>query len=219
MFLLESEHNNYHLFHVTRDTRAISGCRVCSVQPPCNSHLELLSGGLILHPEPEVCSIDTGKITKIQLPGILQEMFDHVEKQFILGLTPEKDDIKLEIFKAVKLALNHLSDENIDAKKPLQLAEPFIQHQKMQRQDYSEKLMQHGIVPFKRFIFLAILLAVDLGVAGGHCKLMGRLRRLLAYKSKQESPTAERVTFSKSNEKEEPVVELPAGKLDFYPKI
>ena len=89
----------------------------------------------------------------------------------------------------------------------------------MQRQDYSEKFMQHGIVPFNSFIFLAILLAVGLGVACGHWKLLGRLRRFLANKLKQESPAVERVTFSKSNEKEEPVVELPAGMLDFYPKI
>ena len=79
--------------------------------------------------------------------------------------------------------------------------------------------MQHGIVPFNSFIFLAILLAVGLGVACGHWKLLGRLRLFLANKLKQESPTVERVTFSKINEKEEPVVELPAGKLDFYPKI
>ena len=39
----------------------------------------LHSGGLILHLEPEVCSADTGKITNIQVPGILQEMFDDVE--------------------------------------------------------------------------------------------------------------------------------------------
>ena len=127
--------------------------------------------------------------------------------------------MKSEIFKAVKLTLNHLPDENNDAEKLLQLAEPFIQHQKMQRQDYSEKLMQHGIVPFNSFIFLAILLAVGLGVSCGHWKLLGRLRLFLANKLKQDSATVERVTFSKSNEKEEPVVELPAGKLDFYPKI
>ena len=221
IFLLQSENNNYHLLNVTMDTRAgqIPGCRVCLVQPPCNGHLELPSGGLILHPEPEVCSVDTGKITNIQLPGILQEMFDHVEKQFPLAPAPERDHIKSEIFKAVKLTLNHLPDENIDAEKLLQLAEPFIQHQKIQRQDYSEKLMQHGIVPFNSFIFLAILLAVGLGVACGHWKLLGRRRLFLANKLKQDSPTVERVTFSKSNEKEEPVVELPTGKLDFYPKI
>ena len=201
MFLLLSEHNNYHLLNVTMDTRAgqIPGCRVCLVQPHCNGHLELPSGGLILHPEPEVCSVDTGKITNIQLPGILQEMFDHVEKQFTLAPAAEKDHMKLEIFKAVKLTLNHLPDENIDAENLLQFAETFIQHQKIQRQDYSEKLMQHGIVPFNSFIFLAILLAVGLGVACGHWKLLGRLRRFLANKLKQESPAVERVTFSKSN--------------------
>ena len=89
----------------------------------------------------------------------------------------------------------------------------------MQRQDYSEKLMQHGIVPINSFIFLAILLAVGVGVACGHLKLLGRLWQFLAYKYKQESPAVEKVTFSKSNEKEEPVDELPAGKLDFYSKI
>ena len=199
------------------DTRAgqIPGCRFCLVQPPCNGHLELPSGGLILHPEPEVFSVDAGKITNIQLPGILHEMFDHVEKQFTLAPAPEKDHMKSEIFKAVKLTLNHLPGENIDAEKLLQLSEPFIQHQKMQRQDYSEKLMQHGIVLFNSFIFLAILLAVGLGVACGHWKLLGRLRRFLANKLKQESSSVERVTFSKNNEKEEPVIELPAGKLDF----
>ena len=93
--------------------------------------------------------------------------------------------MKSEIFKAVKLTLNHLPDENIDAEKLHQLAEPFIQHQKMQRQDYSEKLMQHGIVPFNSFIFLAILLAVGLGVACGHWKLLGRLRLFLANKLKK----------------------------------
>ena len=142
-------------------------------------------------------------------------MFDHVENPFTLAPAPERDHMKSEIFKAVKLTLNHLPDENIDAEKLLQLAEPFIQHQKMQRQDYSEKLMQHGIVPFNSFIFLAILLAVGLGVAC-HWKLLGRLRLFLANKLKQESTA---VTFSKSNEKEESVVELPAGKLDFNPKI
>ena len=128
-------------------------------------------------------------------------MFDHVEKQFTLAPAPEKDHMKSEIFKAVKLTFNHLPDENIYAEKLHQLAEPFIQHQKMQRQDYSEKLMQHGIVPFNSCIFLAILLAVGLGVACGHWKLLARLRRFLANKLKQESPAVERVTFSKSNEK------------------
>ena len=89
----------------------------------------------------------------------------------------------------------------------------------MQREDYSEKLMQQGIVPFNSFIFFAILLAVGLGVACGHWKLLGRLRRFLANKPKLESPAVERVTFSKSNEKEEPVVELPAGKLNVYPNF
>ena len=167
MFLLQSEHNNYHLLNVTMETRAgqIRGSRVCLVQPPCNVHLELPSGGLILHPEPKVCSVDTGKIINIQLTGVLQEMFDHMEKQFTLAPAPERDHMKSEIFKAVKLTLNHLPDENIDAEKLLQLAEPFIQDQKMQPQDYSEKLMQHGIVPLNSFIFLAILLAVGVGVA------------------------------------------------------
>ena len=127
--------------------------------------------------------------------------------------------MKSEIFKAVKLTLNRLPDENIDAEKLFQLAEPFIQHQKMQRQDYSEKLMQHGIVPFNSFIFLTIPLAVGLRVACGHWKLLGRLRLLLPNKLKQESLAVERVTFTKSNEKEELVVERPAGKLDLYPKI
>ena len=203
------------------DTRAgqTPGCSLCLVQPPCNGHLELPSGGLILHPEPEVCSVDTGKITNFQLPWILQEMFDHVEKQLTLAPAPERDHMKSEIFKAVKLTLNHLPDENIDAEKLLQLAVPFIQHQKMQRQDYSEKLMQHGVVPFNSLILLAILLAVGSGVACGHWKLLGRPRRFLASKLKHESPAVEKVTFSKSNENEEPVAELPAGKLDFYPKI
>ena len=75
--------------------------------------------------------------------------------------------------------------------------------------------MQH--VPFNSFIFLAILLAAGLGVACGHWKLLGRLRLFLADKLKQESLAVERVTFSKCNEKEELVVELPEGKLDFYP--
>ena len=135
MFLLQSEHNNYHLLNVTMDTRAgqIPGCRVYLVQPPCNGHLELPSGSLILHPEPEVCSVDTGEIKNIQLPGILQEIFDHVEKQFTLAPALEKDHMKSEIFKAVKLTLNHLPDENIDAEKLLQLAEPFIQHSNKRR--------------------------------------------------------------------------------------
>ena len=163
-----------------------------------------------------MCSVDTGKIINIQLTGVLQEMFDHVEKQFTLAPAPERDHIKTGIFKAVKLTLSHLPHENIDAEKLLQLAEPFIQDQKMQPQDYSEKLMQHGIVPLNSFIFLAIL---GVGVACGHWKLLGRLRLFLAHKLKQESPAVERVKFSKSNEKEEPVVELPAGKLNFYPKI
>ena len=67
-----------------------------------------------------------------------------------------------EIFNAVKLTLNHLPDENIDAEKLLQLTEPFIQNHKMQRQYYSEKLLLHGIVPFNSFLFVAILLAVGL---------------------------------------------------------
>ena len=50
----------------------------------------------------------------------------------------------------------------------------------MQRQDYSEKLMQHGIVPSNSFIFLTILLAVGVEVACGHWKLLGRLRRFLS---------------------------------------
>ena len=78
--------------------------------------------------------------------------------------------------------------------------------------------MQRGIVPFNSFMFLAILLAVGLGVACGHWKLLGRLRRFLANTLKQEAPAVERVTFSKSNEKEKLEVELSAGKLDFYPK-
>ena len=121
-FLLQSEHNNLNLLNVTINTRAgqIPGCRVCLLQPPCNGgHLELNSGGLILRLEPEVCTVDTGTITKIQLPGILQEMFDHVEKQITLAPAPEKDLMKLEIFKAVKLTPNHLPDENIDAEKLL----------------------------------------------------------------------------------------------------
>ena len=150
---------------------------------------------------------------------MLQEMFDHVEKEFTLAPAPAKDHLKSKIFEADKLTLNHLSDEFIDTQKLPNLAEPFIQHQKMQRQDYSDRLMQHGIVPFNSFIFLAILLAVGLGVACGHWKLLERLRRFLANKLKQESPAVGRVTFSKSNEKQESVVELPEGKLDFYPKI
>ena len=50
MFLLQSEHNNYHLLNVTMETRAgqIPGCRVCLVQPPCslrfcNGHLAIVS--------------------------------------------------------------------------------------------------------------------------------------------------------------------------------
>ena len=89
----------------------------------------------------------------------------------------------------------------------------------MQRQDYSEKLMQHGIVPFNSFIFLAILLEVGLGVVCGHGKLPRRLRRFLTEKLKQESPAGERVTFSKKNAKEKLVFEVPAVKLDFYRKI
>ena len=66
MFLLQSVHNSYHFLYVTMDTRAgqIPGCRVCLVQPPCNCRPELSSNGLILHPEPGVCSVDTRKITK-----------------------------------------------------------------------------------------------------------------------------------------------------------
>ena len=81
-----------------------------------------------------MCSVDTGKITKIQLPGILQEIFDHVEKQFSLVPAPEKDHTKSDFFKAVKLTLIHLqkSIKNMDAEKLIQLAEPFIQHQKTQ---------------------------------------------------------------------------------------
>ena len=79
--------------------------------------------------------------------------------------------------------------------------------------------MQHGIVPFNSFILLTILLAVGSGIACGHWKLLGRLRLLLPNKFKQESLALERVIFTKSNEKEELVVEPPAGKLDFYPKI
>ena len=159
------------------DTRAgqIPGCRVCYVQTPYNGHLELPSGDLIF----QVCSVDTRKITTIQLPGNLQEFFDHIEKQFTLAPAPEKDYKKSEILKAVKLTLNHLPDKNFDAEKLLQLAEPFIQ-------DYSEKLMQYGIVPFNSIILLAILLAVGLGVVCGHWKLLRRLRRFLANKLKQE---------------------------------
>ena len=60
MFLLQSEQINYHLLNVTMDTRAgqIPGCRVCLVQPPCNGHLVLPSGGRILRPEPEMSSFD-----------------------------------------------------------------------------------------------------------------------------------------------------------------
>ena len=55
------------------DTRAgqIPRCRVCLVQPLCNGHLELTGCGLILHSELEVCSVDTEKITNIQLADIL----------------------------------------------------------------------------------------------------------------------------------------------------
>ena len=95
-------------------------------------------------------------------------MFDHVERQFKLAPAFKKDHIKSQIFNAVKLTLNHLPDEKIDAKKLLQLVESFIQHQKMQFQDCSEKVMQHGIVLFNSFLFLAIPLAVDLGNACGH---------------------------------------------------
>ena len=84
-------------------------------------------------------------------------MFDHAEKHFTLAPVPEKDHMESKIFKAVKLAINNLPDENIDTKKLLQLTEPFIQHQKMQSYDYSEKFMQHVIVPFNSFIFPAIL--------------------------------------------------------------
>ena len=221
MFLLETEHNNRHLLNVTMDTREgqIPGCSFCLVHSPCNGYLKLPIGGLILHLEPEVCSVDTRKIKNIQLPGILQEMFDHVEKQFTLAPAPERDHIKSELLKAVKLTHNRLPDKKIDAKKLLQLAEPFIQHQKMQRQDYSEKLMQHRIVPFNSFIFLAILLAVAFGVDCGHWKFLGNLSQFLAIKLKQESPAVEGIIFNQINLKEQPVLELPAGKLDFYPKI
>ena len=132
-----------------------------------------------------MCSVDTGKTTNIQLPGIqLPGNFDRVGKQFTLAPAPEQDHMKSGIFKAVQLTSDHLPDENFDAKKLLQLAELSIQHQKMQRQDYGEKIMQHGIVPFNSFIFLAILLAVGLGVACGygHWKLLGKLWRFLAKK-------------------------------------
>ena len=159
---------------------------------------ELPCDCLILHPEPEVCSVDTGKTTNIQLPGILRENFDHVEKQFTLAPAPEQDHMKSGIFKAVQLTSNHLPDENIDAEKLLQFAELSIQHQKMQRQDYGEKLMQHGIVSFNSFIFLAILLAVGLGVACGygHWKLLGKFGGFLQKKLKQESPAVEGVKLN-----------------------
>ena len=135
-----------------------------------------------------------------------QEKFDHVEKQLTLAPAPKNDNMKSEIFKAVKFTLIHLLNENIYAKKLLKLADPFTQLQKMQRQDYSEKLMQLGIVPFNSFIILAILLVVGLGVACSHWKLLGRLRRFLANRLKNESSAVEKVIFSKSTEKEEPVV-------------
>ena len=81
---------------------------------------------------------------------------------------------------------NHAAT-SANIEKLLQLAGPFIQHQKMQRQDYSEKLMQHGIVPFNSFIFLAVLLAVGLEVACGHWKLRRRvLRQVNLNKSHQQ---------------------------------
>ena len=59
-----------------------------------------------------------------QLTGTLQ-LFDHVEKQFALVTVPENDHMISKIFKVVKFLLNYLPDKNIDAKKLLQLAEPF----------------------------------------------------------------------------------------------
>ena len=100
------------------------------MQTPCNYHLELPNGGLTLHPKPGVCSVDTGKIRNVQPPGNLQELFDQAEKQFTLAPALQRDDMKLEIFKTVKLTLNHLPDKNTDVKNLLQLAQPFIQHQK-----------------------------------------------------------------------------------------
>ena len=64
--------------------------------------------------------------------------------------------------------------------------------------------MQHGIVPFNNFLFLDILFAVGLGVACGPWKLLGKLQRFHANKFKQESAAVERVTSSKSYEKERP---------------
>ena len=59
--------------------------------------------------------------------------------------------------------------------------------------------MRHGIIPFNNFVFLAILLAVGLGIACGHWKLLGNFDVFLAINLKQESPAVERVTFSKNN--------------------
>ena len=101
------------------------------MQLPCNGHLEHPSGCLVLHPNPGECSVDTGKITNIQLPGTLPEMFDHVEKHFTMASVPE-DHMKSEIFKAVKLALSDLPEKKSIPKKLLPLREHFIQHQKLQ---------------------------------------------------------------------------------------
>ena len=56
--------------------------------------------------------------------------------------------------------------------------------------------MQRGINPLNSNEFLAILLAVVLRAACGHWKLLGKLRRFLLDKLKQESPAVKRFTFS-----------------------
>ena len=97
------------------DTRSgpIPGCRVCLLQRPCNCQLGLTICGLTLHPEPEVCSVDIGKITHFILPGNLLEMFDHVDKEFTLASAPGKDHMNLESFKTVKLTVNHPQDKKL----------------------------------------------------------------------------------------------------------
>ena len=146
MFLFQLEHNNHHLPNVTmaHEQAKYLVVRVCLVQLPCNGHLDFPSGGLTLQPEPELCRVDPGKITKFQLSGILQEMFHHMEKQFTLVPAPQKDFMKSEIFKAVKMTINHLPDKNIDAEKALLLAEPFVQHQKCNVRTTTRSLCNAG---------------------------------------------------------------------------
>ena len=215
-FLLTSRNPEYQLLNFTnsKQSNKIQGCRVCIVQPPCNGRLEHTKGGLVLYPEPGQCEEQFGKVAHVKLPTLLDGIFRQMDTQLVIAPEAQREQIKADVFHSVKLTLNHLPPTKLNGHELRGLAQPFIDHQAMQYQDYSSKLVNHGVVPFGSFILLLILIAMGLAFACYYWRLFEWLRwRNFHYV--RERMQNERAKDDIKNEQES-AVEPHEGRLEEF---